>query len=196
MVLEWQKKDEAHTGGQCGELTGISVGGSDTVTQMAKEKPSALPAENMTILGICIADILSLGGVWQPVGTKTIADRNARAATSTTKDDNTCSGSRSTQSEPDWLELSMIELTRRNGGPLRSLSNWNENLQASQRPWSSAWRDQLNEKDATRMKQLRKERTKALYMAVDTHSKHWARVRYYSRELHAITNHYGYSPWL
>jgi hypothetical protein len=42
---------------------------SDTGQQIAKDMPSALPAEHVTMLGISIADILQAGGTWPPVGT-------------------------------------------------------------------------------------------------------------------------------
>ena len=42
---------------------------SDTEQQTSMERPSATPAENVTMLGISKQDILHLGGIWPPVGT-------------------------------------------------------------------------------------------------------------------------------
>ena len=46
-----------------------SVKQSDTGQQTKQGSPSALPADHVTMLGICIADILQAGGTWPPVGT-------------------------------------------------------------------------------------------------------------------------------
>ena len=42
---------------------------SDTAQQTKPDSPSAGHAQHVTMLGICIADILRLGGTWPPVGT-------------------------------------------------------------------------------------------------------------------------------
>ena len=46
-----------------------SVNTSDTERQTSTVKPSATPAESVTMLGISKQDILRLGGIWPPVGT-------------------------------------------------------------------------------------------------------------------------------
>jgi len=42
---------------------------SDTERQTSTARPSATPAESVTMLGISKQDILRLGGIWPPVGT-------------------------------------------------------------------------------------------------------------------------------
>ena len=46
-----------------------SANTSDTGQQTSMVKPSATPAESVTMLGISKQDILRLGGIWPPVGT-------------------------------------------------------------------------------------------------------------------------------
>lgn len=46
-----------------------SANTSDTEQQTKRDSPSAGHAAHVTMLGICIADILRAGGTWPPVGT-------------------------------------------------------------------------------------------------------------------------------
>ena len=86
-----------------------SVSISDTEQQTQPVTPSAGRAEHVTMLGICIADILRQGGTWPPVGTTpttvtAMPYRSAPDVTCTTKGDSGVSVNDLTSMSPAALK--------------------------------------------------------------------------------------------
>ena len=99
-------------------------------------KRGAGRADELTMLGISIADILRLGGTWPPAGAKRIQDPSARSATSTDKASSTSSAPSSIRSEKDLPTTFYAELDREDqsmksnffGQEARLLAERNERL--------------------------------------------------------------------
>jgi len=103
---------KAHTKRRSQNSTNNGAYTSDTALPTATEKRGAGRADELTILGLSIADILLLGGTWPPVGAKKIQDPNVRSATSTVRASSTSSAPNSTKSATDLPTTFYAELER------------------------------------------------------------------------------------
>lgn len=186
MEVAWQAS-AAHADGQSKSVTGSGQSTSGIALPKRTEMRPALPAEKETILGICIADILRLGGTWPPAGTKTIAVPNVQRATSITKGANTCL-------EEDLMRKSRARLQEylscrkdRPPSPPTRFLDWPPNSKSRTPVWSVTLTNVLSEADVARVNELRPMRIMALVEG------HRASFRAYSNELHALTGKHGYT---
>ena len=171
-----------------------SVKQSDTEQQTNTASPSALPADHVTMLGISIADISRLGGIWPPVGTtpRTVTEtvcRSAPNAICSTKDGN---------------GISVDDLTNMNPAELRRLC---ERQDASERmEWKNSGKcftvtvplqnarfieslPSLSDRQKSQLiHELREKRRRMLYAA----GNHAEDRRKIGQRLYILTGHTGY----
>lgn len=186
MEVAWQG-NAAHAEGQLKNAIGNGQSTSGMGLPKWTDSPPALHAEKGTILGICIADILRLGGTWPPGGTKTTAVHNARRATSTIKDVNSCSEEDLMRKSRERLRAYLHCRKHRPPSPPTLFLDWPPNSKSRTPVWSVTLTCVLSEADVARVNELRPKRLMALVEGKR------AAFRAYSNELHALTGKHGYT---
>lgn len=186
MEIKCPGGDRTHDSAPYAPLTPLSANTSGSDLLMKTDKPSATRAAKKTILGLSIADISSLGGIWPPDGTKTTAEYNAPPATSSARASSTDSG-------VDWILRTKAWLTECYGSPsgsghtrLPSSNNSPVCTESAVQSTSSGQRPWLTPQDVERVAYLRKARRKAMA------ANRFRAARAYSLELYELTHHHGY----
>lgn len=184
--MTWPRSERMQDRKRSKNSTRSSAPMCDTAPSMNTVVRSATPVASETILGICIADILRLGGIWPPVGVKTIHASSVSPATS-------CDKASNTDSDVDWTLRTRAYLTAYSSRPNAKSATQSPILNGSPTPTHNVLRDSssdarpyLTPEDAQRVAYLRKARRRALEGAW------YAAAKAYQKELYELTGHYGY----